>query len=159
LTRNERWAQLNVRAGWANIVGLEPATGRVTRIARLSINGTTDAIRDSTWLDDVVPQLFDVENLPAQFMPGRGDNSNVAQSSVRHLIADNSADYWQAESDQEQNGNGANNEVDETMETSTIDPQAHPVANNSGTEAHGPVGVGSVEQNLARLAIVTTSST
>ncbi len=149
---------MNVRAGWINIVGLDSATGRVTCTARLSINGITDVTRNDTWLDSVVPQLFNVENLPIQFMPARGNDSIVEQQCVHHLTTDNSADYWQVETEQEQTGNGANDGAGENMETSTNNPQVHQVVDNDSGEVTGPVGVGSVEQNLARLAIVPTSS-
>jgi hypothetical protein len=102
--------------------------------------------------------MFNVDNLPAQFMPAREGGNIVEQQNARHLTVDNTADFWQADPDPDLNGNENDDKADESMETSSAHPQASQVINGSGSDTSGPGVVGSVEQNLARLAIVTTSS-
>jgi hypothetical protein len=156
-TRNERWTQMNVRAGWVNILGLEVVTGRCTRIARLSTDGVSDVIRESTWLDDVVQQVFDLQNLPRRFMPPSGDESDE-QQVIRVLLVDNSADFWQGEAEVENNNGDNDNNGPEAMEASNnVAAGSAADARNASTNAN-PAAVVSVEQNLARLAIVTSAS-
>jgi hypothetical protein len=153
--RQERYSQVNVRAGWVNVIGLEPATGRTTRIARLSTNGTSDVIRNVTWLDDVVSQLFHLENLPANFIPPNNETDGE-QQIVRFLLVDSSADFWQSDPEPE---NGAVSE-DDPASTEPVDgmPSHPPVTNNTNSATNNPAAVVTVEQNLARLAIVTSNS-
>jgi hypothetical protein len=146
---------MNIRAGWINILGLEVVTGRFTRIARLSIDGVSDVIRETTWLDDVVRQAFDLQNLPRRFMPPSGDETEE-QQVVRVLLVDNSADFWQAEVEQTEGNN--NNNGSEAMEASSITPENPTASAGNGTSSANPGAVVTVEQNLARLAIVPTAS-
>jgi hypothetical protein len=138
------------------MISFEATTGRTTHIARLSINGTTDVTRNSTWLDDVVPQLFNLTNLPRQFMPRRENETEAEQQIVRYLMVDSSADYWQAEQEAaEQNGDNGGPEAMEASNILAPNPQA--VASD-GTAVANPAAVVTVEQNLARLAIVAHSA-
>jgi hypothetical protein len=157
-TRNERWTQMNIRAGWVNILGLETGTGRCTRIARLSIDGVSDVTREESWLDDAVQQVFNVQNLPRRFMPPNGDESEE-QQVVRFLVVDNSADFWQVEAEVEQNGGEEGSNVVESMEASNnVAGNQNPTAAVNNSASANPAAVITVEQNLARLAIVTSAS-
>jgi hypothetical protein len=147
---------MNIRAGWVNILGLEVVMGRCTRIARLSTDGVSDVTRESTWLDDVVQQVFNLQNLPRRFMPPSGDKSDD-QQVVRVLLVDNSADFWQVKAEVEQNCGDNDNNGPEAMEASS-NVAVNPNANGNGSANANPVAVVTVEQNLARLAIVTSAS-
>ncbi len=164
-TRHERFSQVNVRSGWVNIIGLEPATGRTTRIARLSVNGTTDVIRNTTWLDDAVSQVFRLENLPINFTPVSGNGTEGEQQIVRFLLVDNSADFWQSDPEPESgvvsnnatnNGAGNNNDPASGTPMDGTVPGHPPVVNNSNPAPNNPAVI-TVEQNLARLAIAHSS--
>ncbi len=90
-SRHKQWSQAHVRAGWTNIVGLDLDQGRITRIACLSLDGRSDVTNNSTWLDDAVAAIINIDNLPMIFMPGNGTEQAC---TPRTLIVGDLAEFW-----------------------------------------------------------------
>jgi hypothetical protein len=126
--RHEYWSQVQIRAGWVNVVGLGLERGRLTRINRLSLDGVTDVVNNNTWFDGAVSQLFDLTNLPAAFMPGDGVPAGQAQAVTRYLTVADMVDFVAQHNETEE---AAEEGGEDRMETSE-EGAAHPAGANPG---------------------------